>query len=123
MDNEICEARVGSSRHAAWVLHVIRATPDELVPFLVPRVGQMGQPDINVDSRGCPRRRRVRRERPIYGPRCVAQGNGGEARSQERAEARQPVPGLRVRLERPSGEEVDSEHQTRPQEGLYDVHE
>jgi hypothetical protein len=24
MDNEICEARVGSSRHAAWVLHVIR---------------------------------------------------------------------------------------------------
>jgi hypothetical protein len=46
-----------------------------------------------------------------------------EARSQERAEARQPVPGLRVRLERPSGEEVDSEHQTRPQEGLYDVHE
>jgi hypothetical protein len=31
MDNEICEARVGFSRHAAWVLHVIRfgldATP------------------------------------------------------------------------------------------------
>jgi hypothetical protein len=24
MDNEICEARVGFSRHAAWVLHVIR---------------------------------------------------------------------------------------------------
>ncbi len=24
MDNEICEARVGSSCHAAWVLHVIR---------------------------------------------------------------------------------------------------
>jgi len=24
MDNEICEARVGSSRHAAWVLQVIR---------------------------------------------------------------------------------------------------
>jgi hypothetical protein len=24
MDNEICEARVGSSRHVAWVLRVIR---------------------------------------------------------------------------------------------------
>jgi hypothetical protein len=27
MDNEICEARVGSSRHPAWVLHVIRQKP------------------------------------------------------------------------------------------------
>jgi hypothetical protein len=30
MDNEICEARVGSSRHAAWVLHVIRFDLDAL---------------------------------------------------------------------------------------------
>jgi hypothetical protein len=30
MDNEICEARVGSSRHAAWVLHVIRFGLDAL---------------------------------------------------------------------------------------------
>jgi hypothetical protein len=30
------------------------------------------------------------------------QGNGGEAGSQERTKARQPVPGMRLRLERPS---------------------
>src|SRR5262249_14203129 len=32
MDNEIGEARVGSSRHAAWVLHVIRLDLDALPP-------------------------------------------------------------------------------------------
>ena len=32
MDNEIGEARVGSSRHAAWVLHVIRFDLDALPP-------------------------------------------------------------------------------------------
>src|SRR5262249_22976972 len=32
MDNEIGEARVGSSRHAAWVLHVIRFDLDALLP-------------------------------------------------------------------------------------------
>jgi len=30
MDNEICEARMGSSRHTAWVLHVIRFGLDAL---------------------------------------------------------------------------------------------
>jgi alpha-glucosidase len=37
MDNEICEARVGSSRHAAWVLHVIRFGLDAL-PLPVERL-------------------------------------------------------------------------------------
>jgi hypothetical protein len=30
MGNEICEARMGSSRHTAWVLHVIRFGLDAL---------------------------------------------------------------------------------------------
>jgi hypothetical protein len=30
MDNEICEARMGSSRHTSWVLHVIRFGLDAL---------------------------------------------------------------------------------------------
>jgi hypothetical protein len=30
MDNEICEARMGSSRYTAWVLHVIRFGLDAL---------------------------------------------------------------------------------------------
>jgi hypothetical protein len=44
--------------------------------------------------------RRVRRERTVYRPRCVAQSDGREAGRQERTEARQSVPGLRPRLER-----------------------
>ena len=44
--------------------------------------------------------RRVRRERTVYRPRCVAQSDGREAGRQERTEARQFVPGLHPRLER-----------------------
>ena len=66
----------------------------------VRHLGQERTRSPEVLDRGRTGWRRIRRERTVYRPRCVAQGNGREAGSQERTEARQSVSGLCLRLER-----------------------
>jgi hypothetical protein len=60
----------------------------------------------------------VRRERAFDHPRRMAQGHGGEAGSKDRGETRQPLPGLRLRVERLPRRQDHLEHQVRHEEGL-----
>src|SRR5207245_10188949 len=46
MDNEICEARMGSSRSGAWVLHVIRFGLDALPQTPRNRRGSVGRTKV-----------------------------------------------------------------------------
>lgn len=48
MDNEICEARMGSSRHTAWVLHVIRFGLDALPANPPQPAGQRGADEGDI---------------------------------------------------------------------------
>jgi hypothetical protein len=48
---------------------------------------------------------------------CMAQGNGGEARGKNRGKTRQPLPGLRLRVERLPRRQNYLEHQVRYEEG------